>query len=153
MINGSFYIMWTNNKRFLQCFSAYNRLQVYLEGETFGDISKKEPAVCVSSVTHRTFAVSSHRVGDSQQTSINVFHLIGPVPITGPLFSPVMLTQVDWILSSTPTDDNMIEEQERTGQKCNLVIYDNDKYQQKRARTVSKTFYVLQVQYVISAIC
>lgn len=83
------------------------RQQVPLKGQTAGYVSRKAPTVHVSWVTCGTLAVPGHGVSDAHWTSFNVFHLIRPVPITDLLFGPVIMADVDRILSSTPTDDSM----------------------------------------------
>lgn len=79
-----------------------------LRGQTGGYVSRKPPAVRVSCITYSTLAVSGHWVGDTHWTSFNVCHLIGPVPVTDPLFSPIIMADVDRILSSTPNTFNSV---------------------------------------------
>lgn len=41
----------------------------------------KAATVCVLCVACRTIAVCSHGVGDAPRTPLDVFHLVGPVPV------------------------------------------------------------------------
>lgn len=78
-----------------------------LKGRTAGYDSRKTPAVRVSWVTCGTLAVSGHGVGDALWTSVNVLHLIGPVAVTGVWHSPLIMADIDWILSATPRGDGL----------------------------------------------
>lgn len=67
-------------------------------------VSVEAAAVCIPCVTRGALAAGSHGVADSDRTPLDVLHLIGPVPITDRLLRPVIIADVDRILSPTPRD-------------------------------------------------
>lgn len=94
-------------KRHKDSTQMHNELWVCLEGQTARYVSRKAAAVRISRVTRCALAVSGHGVADTHRTPFNVFHLVGPVPVTDLLFRPVIIADVDRILSLTPTHDSV----------------------------------------------
>lgn len=72
-----------------------------LVGQTLGRVSKVVPTEHVVFVTHSTCTGPGHGVGDAHRTLWNMFHLVGPLSITGLLLRPVRVADVDQVLSST----------------------------------------------------
>lgn len=73
----------------------WNRRKVASKGQTAGYVSRKAAAVRISWVTRRALAVSGHGIADTHRTPFNVFHLIGPVPVTDLLFIIIIIADVD----------------------------------------------------------
>lgn len=74
-------------------------------------VSVEAAAVCIPCVTRGALAAGSHGVADPHRTPLDVFHLVGPVAVTDRLLRPVIIADVDRILSSPPR--NTEEESER----------------------------------------
>lgn len=68
-------------------------------------VSVEAAAVCIMRVTRGALAAGSHRVADSHWTPLDVFHLIGPVAITDRLLRPVIIADVDGVLSTPRNTD------------------------------------------------
>lgn len=77
-------------------------MPAFSKGQAAGHVPVEAAAVRVSWVARGTLAVGGHWVADPHWTPLDVFHLVGPVAVTDRLHRPVMIVDVDWILSATP---------------------------------------------------
>lgn len=84
------------------CLFGYVHRQT-LESHTAGDVPVEVAAVRGPCITRSALAVPGYGVGDGHRASLQVLHLVGPLPVADGLFSPVVVADVDWILSSVAT--------------------------------------------------
>lgn len=80
------------------------------KGQAAGYVSVEATAVRISWVTRGALAAGRHGVADAHRTPLDVLHLVGPVAITHRLLRPVIVADVDGILSPPPrnTDGEMV---------------------------------------------